>query len=142
MPLDGTININRPKVLETCFLQVLNGLPSGSVKSEEGASRRLFDLAGESICMVVASAVVFLASLLIGALGIYLGARIIVGAGNYDHALVTALIGAVVWAVVGFFVGWIPLLGPALALLAYITVINFQYPGDWTAAAMIGLVAG
>lgn len=91
--------------------------------------------------MVLASAVVFLVSLLIGALGVYIGARIIVGAGDYDHAIVTALIGAIVWAVVGFFVGWIPLLGPLLALLAYIAVINFRYPGDWTAAAMIGIVA-
>ncbi|WP_121741825.1 hypothetical protein [Natronorubrum halophilum] len=91
--------------------------------------------------MVVASAIVFVVSLLIGALGVYVGARVIVGAGDYDHAIVTALIGAIVWAVVGFFVGWIPLLGPLLALLAYIAVINFRYPGDWTAAAMIGLLA-
>ncbi|RQG89289.1 hypothetical protein EA462_12000 [Natrarchaeobius halalkaliphilus] len=91
--------------------------------------------------MVLASAVVFLASLLIGALGIYVGARVIVGAGDYDHAIVTALIGAIVWAVVGFFVGWIPLLGPLLALVAYVAVVNVRYPGDWTAAAMIGLVA-
>ncbi|WP_306054075.1 hypothetical protein [Natronococcus wangiae] len=91
--------------------------------------------------MVLASIVVFLVSLLIGALGIYVGARIIVGARDYDHAIVTALIGAIVWAVVGFLVGWIPLLGPLLALLAYVAVINFRYPGEWTAAAMIGLVA-
>jgi len=91
--------------------------------------------------MVLASAIVFVVSLLIGALGIYAGARIVVGADGYDHAIVTALIGAIVWAVVGFFVGWIPLLGPLLALLAYIAVINVRYPGDWTAAAMIGLVA-
>ncbi|RQH03360.1 hypothetical protein [Natrarchaeobius oligotrophus] len=91
--------------------------------------------------MVLATAVVFVVSLLIGALGIYVGARAIVGAGDYDHAIVTALIGAIVWAVVGFFVGWIPLLGPLLALLAYVAVINVRYPGDWTAAAMIALVA-
>ena len=91
--------------------------------------------------MVVASAIVFVVSLLIGALGIYVGARVIVGADDYNHAIVTALIGAIVWGVVGFFVGWIPLLGPLLALLAYIAVINFRYPGDWTAAAMIGLLA-
>ncbi|OAQ51904.1 hypothetical protein HTG_14730 [Natrinema mahii] len=89
----------------------------------------------------IASAVVFVVSLLIGALGIYAGARVIVGRGDYDHAIVTALIGAIVWAIVGFVVGWIPLLGPLLALIAYIGVINWRYPGDWTAAAMIGLVA-
>ncbi|MFC6766568.1 hypothetical protein [Natrinema soli] len=89
----------------------------------------------------IASAIVFIVSLLIGALGIYAGARVIVGRGDYDHAIVTALIGAVVWAIVGFVVGWIPLVGPLLALLAYVAVINWRYPGDWTAAAMIGLVA-
>ncbi len=89
----------------------------------------------------LASLVVFLVSLLIGALGIYAGARIVVGRTSYDHAIVTALIGAIVWAIVGFLVGWIPLLGPLLALLAYVAVINWRYPGDWTAAAMIGLVA-
>lgn len=91
--------------------------------------------------MVVASAIVFVVSLLIGAAGIYVGARVIVGAGDYDHAIVTALIGAIIWSVVGFLVGWIPLLGPLLALLAYIAVINFRYPGEWTAAAMIGILA-
>ncbi|ELZ18285.1 hypothetical protein C478_01465 [Natrinema thermotolerans DSM 11552] len=89
----------------------------------------------------IAAAVVFVVSLLIGALGIYAGARVIVGRGDYDHAIVTALIGAIVWAIVGFVVGWIPLLGPLLALVAYVGVINWRYPGDWTAAAMIGLVA-
>lgn len=91
--------------------------------------------------MVLASVIVFVVSLLIGALGIYLGARVIVGADDYDHAIVTALIGAIVWAVVGFFVGWIPLLGPLLALVAYVAVVNFRYPGEWTAAAMIAIVA-
>lgn len=91
--------------------------------------------------MVLASIVVFVVSLLLGALGIYVGSRVIVGADDYAHAIVTALIGAIVWAVVGFFVGWIPLLGPLLALLAYIAVINTRYPGGWTSAAMIAIVA-
>ncbi|SEW16877.1 hypothetical protein [Natrinema salifodinae] len=94
-----------------------------------------------AVASPIASAIVFVVSLLIGALGIYIGARVIVGRADYDHAIVTALIGAIVWAIVGFVVGWIPLVGPLLALLAYIAVINFRYPGDWTAAAMIGLVA-
>lgn len=91
--------------------------------------------------MVVASLVVFVVSLLIGAIGIYAGARVITGADDYTYAIITALIGAIVWAVVGFVVGWIPLLGPLLALIAYIGVINWRYPGDWTAAAMIAIVA-
>ncbi len=91
--------------------------------------------------MVVATLVVFVVSLLIGALGIYAGARVVVGADDYSHAIITALLGAIIWAIVGFFVGWIPLLGPLLALVAYIGVINLRYSGGWTASAIIAIVA-
>ncbi len=91
--------------------------------------------------MVLASIVVFLVSLAIGALGIHLGAMAIVEESEYSDAVVTALIGAIVWAVVGFFLGVIPLVGPLLALLAWIAVINMMYPGGWTEAAGIGLIA-
>ncbi|WP_049923612.1 hypothetical protein [Halopiger djelfimassiliensis] len=85
--------------------------------------------------------IVFAASLLIGALGIYVGASVIVDAEDYTYAIITALIGAIVWAVVGFFFGWIPLLGPLLVFVAYIAVINARYPGGWVDAAAITLVA-
>lgn len=42
---------------------------------------------------------------------------------------------------VGFFFGWIPLLGPLLVLLAYVAVINWRYPGGWVNAILISLVA-
>ena len=90
---------------------------------------------------IVDSVVVFVVSLLIGALGIYVGARIIADVDDYGHAIVTALIGAIVWAVVGFFLGWIPFLGAVLALLAYLAVINYRYPGGWINAILIALVA-
>lgn len=85
--------------------------------------------------------IVFVVSLLIGALGIYAGARVITGHDDYTYAIVTALIGAIVWAVVAFFLGWIPLLGPVLALVAYVAVINSRYPGSWVNAIGISLVA-
>ena len=107
----------------------------------EFASTRLFFWSDVRVDMVVASLVVFIVSLLIGALGIYAGARVIVGADDYTHAIITALLGAVIWAIVGFFVGWIPLLGPLLALIAYIGVINLRYPGGWTSSAMIAILA-
>ncbi|MCU4742689.1 hypothetical protein OB955_15680 [Halobacteria archaeon AArc-m2/3/4] len=91
--------------------------------------------------MVVNSIVVFVASLLIGALGIYIGASVIVDSDDYTYAIVTALIGAIVWAIVGFFFGWIPLLGPILVFIAYLTVINWRYPGGWVEAIGITLVA-
>lgn len=90
---------------------------------------------------IVDSIVVFVVSLLIGALGIYAGARVITDRDDYTYAVVTALVGALVWVVVALFVGWIPFLGPLLALLAYVTVINFRYPGGYVDAIAISLVA-
>lgn len=87
------------------------------------------------------SIVVFLVSLLIGALGIYVGARVVSNVDDYGYAIVTALIGAVVWGVVSLFVGWIPLLGPLLTLIAYVAVVNYRYPGGWVDAILIALVA-
>lgn len=91
--------------------------------------------------MVLASIIVFVVSLLIGALGIYIGARIIVDVDDYTYAIITALIAAIVWAIVGFFFGWIPFLGPLLVLIAYLGVIHFRYPGGWIQAAGIALIA-
>lgn len=87
------------------------------------------------------SLVVFVVSLLIGALGIHAGASVITGVVDYSYALFTALIGAIVWGIVGFLFGWIPLLGPALVFLAYLAVIKRRYPGGWIDAAGITLVA-
>lgn len=87
------------------------------------------------------SLIVFVVSLLVGGLGIYAGSRVFTNTHSYERALVTALLGAVVWAIAGFFVGWIPLLGPLLVLIAYLAVVNWQYPGGWTTAAGIALVA-
>lgn len=90
---------------------------------------------------VIDSIVVFVVSLLVGALGIYLGARVIADYEDYTYAIVTALLGAIIWAVVGFLFGWIPLLGPLLALVAYVALINYRYPGGWGNAILISLVA-
>ncbi|WP_255191729.1 hypothetical protein [Natronobeatus ordinarius] len=90
---------------------------------------------------MINSLVVFVVSLLIGALGIHLGASVIVGVSDYTYAVVTALIGAIVWSVVGLFFGWIPLLGPAIVLLAYLAIIKRRYPGGWIDAVGITLVA-
>lgn len=90
---------------------------------------------------IVDSIIAFVISLLIGALGIYLGARILTDVEDYTYAIMTALIASLVWFVVAFFVGWIPLLGALLALLAYIGVINYRYPGGWLSAIGIALIA-
>ena len=90
---------------------------------------------------LVDSAIVFVVSLLVGALGIYLGARAITDYEDFTYAIVTALLGAIIWAVVGFLFGWIPLLGPLLVLIAYVAVINYRYPGGWGNAILISLIA-
>ncbi|WP_136590310.1 hypothetical protein [Salinigranum halophilum] len=90
---------------------------------------------------LVDSVIGFVVSLLVGGFGIYVGARFVVDEADYGHAVVTALIGAVVWAVVGLFLGWIPLLGVVFTLVAYVAVVNWRYPGGWVEAAGIALVA-
>ena len=90
---------------------------------------------------LIDSLIVFVVSLLIGAFGIYVGASVLTDYEDYTYAVITALIGAIIWAIVGFFFGWIPLLGPLLVLLAYITVINLRYPGGYLRAIGIALIA-
>jgi len=84
---------------------------------------------------------VFIVSLLIGGLGIHIGAIVTVGSYDYSKALWTALIGAIIWTVVGFFFGFIPLLGPAVTFLAWLTVINSSYEGGWINALVIAGIA-
>jgi hypothetical protein len=81
--------------------------------------------------MVVGSLIVFAVSLLIGAIGIYTGARVVADVDSYPYAIIAALIGAIVWGLSGFLFGWIPLLGPILVFIAYLAVINWRYPGGW-----------
>lgn len=86
---------------------------------------------------VIGSLVAFVVALLIGGLAIFVSARLIVDVEDYSHAIVTALLGAIAWALTS----WIPLLGPILALIAWVWVINWRYPGGWGTAAAIGLIA-
>jgi len=90
---------------------------------------------------LVDNVVVFVASLLIGGLGIHVGASIIASSRNYGHAVVTAGLGAIVWAIVNSLVGGVPLVGPVLVLLAYLLVIRFRYRTGWLEAGGIALVA-
>lgn len=92
--------------------------------------------------MAINSLIIFLISLCVGAIGIYAGVQLVADRDiGFANAAVTALIGAVVWGVVSFFVGWIPLLGALLTLIAWVGIINWRYPGGWGTAASVGLVA-
>ncbi|ADD04983.1 uncharacterized protein Nmag_1404 [Natrialba magadii ATCC 43099] len=86
---------------------------------------------------LIGSLVAFVVALLVGGLAIYVGASLIVGLEDYSHAVVTAIVGALAWALTA----WIPLFGPLLALIAWIWVVNWRYPGGWLDAALIGVVA-
>ncbi len=86
---------------------------------------------------ILGSIVAFVIALLVGGLAIYLSARIVADVSDYGHAVITALIGAIAWALVA----WIPLIGPLIALIVWIGVINWRYPGGWRNAVVIGLIA-
>jgi len=85
----------------------------------------------------VGSVVAFVVALLAGGLAIYASARFVVSVDDYGHAVVTAFLGAVGWAITA----WIPLFGPLVALVVWVGVINWRYPGGWVKAAMIGVGA-
>ncbi|MFP8958025.1 hypothetical protein ACLI4Y_14980 [Natrialbaceae archaeon A-CW3] len=87
--------------------------------------------------MVVGTIVSFVVALLIGGLAIYISGRIVTGVEDYSHAVITALIGAIAWAIGSL----IPLIGVLVALIAWIWVINWRYPGGWKDAAIMGVVA-
>ncbi|PSP86002.1 hypothetical protein BRC96_00205 [Halobacteriales archaeon QS_6_64_34] len=91
---------------------------------------------------LVSGVLVFLVSLLVGTVAIAFGAQLLIDRDmGFLRAAVTALIGAFVYSLVGVFLGWIPLLGPILLLVAWVGVINWQYPGGWGTALGIAFVA-
>jgi len=85
----------------------------------------------------VGSIVAFVVALLVGGLAIYVSARVVADVDDYGRAVVTALLGAIGWAVVS----WIPLVGSIVALLVWIGVLKWRYPGGWGTAAVMGVVA-
>ena len=89
------------------------------------------------VVQFVGSIVAFVVALLVGGLAIYISASIIADVQDYGHAVVTAFVGALGWALFS----WIPLIGTLLALVVWVWIINWRYPGGWTRAAIIGFVA-
>lgn len=85
----------------------------------------------------IGSLVAFVIALLIGGLAIYISARLVVSVDDYGHAVITAFLGAVGWALTA----WIPLIGPIIALIVWVAVIKWRYPGGWMKAAIIGVGA-
>lgn len=86
--------------------------------------------------------VVFAVSLLIGGAAIHVATEHVVyrdgfGAATFDHAIVTALLGAIAWALLA----WVPLIGSLLGLAGWIGVIRWRYPGGWIKAGVTGAAA-
>ena len=86
---------------------------------------------------LIGSLVAFIVALLIGGLAIYISARVITDTDDYSHAVVTAFIGAIAWALTA----WLPVFGLIIALIVWIAVINWRYPGGWLQAGLVGIVA-
>jgi hypothetical protein len=86
---------------------------------------------------LVGALVSFVVALLVGGFAIYVGARVVADVDDYSRAVLTAVLGAVGWALVS----WIPLVGPVLALVVWIGVLKWRYPGGWGTAAALGVVA-
>jgi hypothetical protein len=89
---------------------------------------------------VIDSLIVFVASALVGGAGIFAGAAVLSDARSYEHAVWTAVIGALAWVVASALFGWLPVLGTAITYLAYLGVIKWRYAGGWITAAGIALV--
>lgn len=83
----------------------------------------------------------FVASLLTGGLGVYLGARYVVDSRDYVNAALTGLIGSIVLVGGGALFGWVPLLGQAALFVVYTALVGHRYPGDWGDAAAIAAIA-
>lgn len=88
------------------------------------------------------SLVVFAVSLLVGGAAIHVAANYVIfrdGIGGlpFEHAVVTALLGALTWALLA----WIPLVGWLAALAGWIGVVRWRYPGSWHEAAFTGAAA-
>lgn len=85
---------------------------------------------------------VFALSLLVGTVAILAGVRLVLDTdAGVPNAALTALIGALAWALASYFVGWIPILGVLSMLVIWIGVVNWRYPGGWGTAVAIGFVA-
>lgn len=74
---------------------------------------------------------------LIGGLALYVSSRFLADEQGYDHAVLTAVIGAIAWALLSP----IPLLGPVIALLGWIAILKWRYPVGWLRAAAVGAAA-
>ena len=90
------------------------------------------------------TALVFAVSLLIGGFAISIGAKLAFKSEDYSHAVVTALFGAIAWAVVSWLFETLNApgaLASLIALVVWISVIRWRYQVGWIRGTVIGLFA-
>jgi hypothetical protein len=83
-------------------------------------------------------------SLLIGGFAISVGAKLAFKSENYTHAVVTALLGALAWALVSAafsVVGVQGALSSLVGLVVWVWVVRRRYEVGWTRGSFIGLFA-
>lgn len=87
------------------------------------------------------SLITFTVGLVVGTIGIHLGALLVLGHSSIATAASTAVGGAIVWFLVSHFLGWIPFLGIVLTFVTWLAFINGQYSGGLRTAAKIAGIA-
>lgn len=89
---------------------------------------------------VAGSLTAFLASWIVGSIGIYIGASLITDGTSLFSAAASALLGAAAWGLVTYFVGTTGL-GAVLALFAWILIIDWRHRGGLINATLIGVAS-
>ena len=83
----------------------------------------------------------FVVGVLVGGIALASGARFVYRdrgvSTNLERGVVTALIGALVWALLAR----VPLLGTLLASVGWLGLLKWRYPGGWTRAAVLAVAA-
>jgi len=87
---------------------------------------------------------VFAVSLLIGGFAISVGAKLAFKSKDYSHAVLTALLGALAWALVDAAFGRLGVegaLASLVGLVVWVWVVRWRYGVGWIRASVIGVGA-
>ncbi|MDF9747164.1 hypothetical protein [Natrinema salsiterrestre] len=79
----------------------------------------------------------FAVSLLVGGVALHAATHVVADTRDYAHAVLTALLGALAWAVLE----WVPLLGGVLAAIAWVAVVKWRYRLGWIRSGAVGITA-
>lgn len=89
-----------------------------------------------------ATLIVLAVSILIGGLAIHVGSVLAGTSKDYEHAVVTAVLGGVAWTVVDWAfadVGLPGRLSSVVGLIVWVAVVGWRYDTGWVRAAVLGL---